>query len=42
MLKQKEWVMIRQLDKEGLSKTEIAKRLGISRKTVARNLKKET
>ena len=30
------------MDKEGLSKTEIAKRLGISRKTVAKNLKKET
>ena len=42
MIKQKEWVIMRNLYKKGLSKTAIARYLGINRKTVARNLKKTT
>jgi len=42
MIKQEDWVMIRNLFKQGLSKSEIAKRLGVTRKTVRRNLEKST
>ncbi len=42
MIKQKEWVIMRNLFRKGLNKTAIARYLGISRKTVASNLKKTT
>lgn len=40
MVRQKEWVIMRNLYKQGMKKTAIARYLGISRKTVASNLKK--
>jgi len=41
MIKQEKWVMIKNLDKQGLSKTEIGKMLGITRKTVAKYIKRD-
>lgn len=41
MLKQKDWVMIRNLYLQGMKKSAIARLLGINRKTVASNLEKE-
>lgn len=42
MIKQKEWVIMRNLYQQGMKKTAIARYLGINRKTVANNLKKPT
>ncbi|KJJ85538.1 transposase orfA for insertion sequence element [Candidatus Omnitrophus magneticus] len=42
MIKQKDWVDMRNLLASGLTKTEIAKQLGVSRKTVFNNLKKNS
>jgi transposase len=41
MIKQKDWVMIRNLYLQGMKKAAIARLLGINRKTVSSNLKKE-
>ena len=40
MIKQEDWVMMRNLLNQGLSKREIANMLGVTRKTVRRNLEK--
>lgn len=41
MIKSEDWVMIRNLSNQGLSKSEISRILSINRKTVSKNLKKE-
>lgn len=41
MIKEEEWAMIRQLEKQGLNKTEISRRMGLDRKTVRRALTTE-
>lgn len=41
MIKQEGWVMIKHLYEQGMKKTEIAKLLGMTRKTVSNNLKKK-
>jgi transposase len=41
MIQKEEWVMIRHLYNQGISKTEIAKMVGMTRKTVTANLKKK-
>ena len=40
MIKREGWVIMRNLKECGLSKTEIAKHMGVTRKTVAKALKK--
>lgn len=40
MIKRKDWVIMRNLAECGLSKTEIARQLGVTRKTVAKALKR--
>ena len=42
MIRKETWIMIRNLAKQGLSKAEIARVLGIDRKTVANYLKKDS
>lgn len=41
MIKQKEWVMMRNLYLQGMKKSAIARLLGLNRKTVSANLKRE-
>jgi transposase len=41
MIKIEEWLMIRNLYNQGLSKSEISRQLGIHRETVSKNLEKE-
>ena len=40
MIRIEEWLMIRNLYNQGLSKSEISRRLGIHRETVSNNLQK--
>lgn len=42
MIKSEDWLMMRNLINQGLSKSEIASRLGLTRKTVSRNLLKSS
>jgi len=42
MIKSEDWLMMRNLINQGLNKSEIASRLGITRKTVSRNLLKSS
>ena len=41
MIKQEEWVMIKNLERQGVNKTEIGKMKWMNRKTIAKQLKKE-
>ena len=41
MIKQKDWVIMRNLYLQGMKKAVIARLLGVNRKTVRANLKKE-